>query len=402
MVEMHIGDAAEAGFCRARIEDGELSGDVITLRGQSVANFGLCSYMGLSLDDRVKKGAIDAIERFGSVYSSSSVYTSVGIFNELEDRLRQIFDSPVSVAATTTLAHLAVLPMVITPGDAILIDVQAHATVHMAVEILKARGHEPVILPHNDMDALEAAASEAAIDGQRAWYLADGVYSMFGDVAPVKEIAEIQSRHDNMWVYYDDAHGVGWQGTHGRGHVLGQIPMNPQMIVTASMSKGFGAGGAVVVLPNEDLVRRLHLTGTTYAFSGPMYPAEIGAAIAAAEIFLSPEPELMRARMQHQINLIRTRLVEYQLPVMSLATSPIWFIRIGSHHRVIELNQRLHADGYYANPSAFPAVPVRKAGIRFTNTLYHTDEQIDGLLTSLAHHVPQVVEETSTHVDLPA
>ena len=116
MVEMHIGDAADAGFCRARIEDSDLSGDVITLQGQTVANFGLCSYMGLSLDDRIKKGAIDTIERFGSVYSSSSVYTSVGIFNELEDRLRQIFQSPVSVAATTTLAHLAVLPMVITPG----------------------------------------------------------------------------------------------------------------------------------------------------------------------------------------------------------------------------------------------------------------------------------------------
>jgi len=402
MVELHIGDAADAGFCRARIEDDELAGDTIRMQGKNVANFGLCSYMGLALDERIKQGAIDAITRYGSVYSSSAVYTSVGLFEDLEDRLRRIFEAPVSVAATTTLGHLAILPMVVTPDDRIVIDVQTHATVHMAVEILKARGHEPIIVSHNDMDALEAAVERVEGEARRVWYLADGVYSMFGDVAPVEEIAAIQARHESMWVYFDDAHGLGWQGANGRGHVLGHIPMNDRMIVTASMSKGFGAGGAVVVMPDEAMVRRLHLTGSTFAFSGPMYPAEIGAAVAAADILLSPEHDVMRARMRDQIDLIRRLLVEHQLPVLSLATSPIWFVRIGSHDRVIELNRRLLADGYYANPSAFPAVPVRSGGIRFTNTLYHSDEQIIGLIESLARHVPDLVEPSAVAVNLPA
>ncbi len=401
LVEYHIGLAVDAGFCRARIEDDELAGDLITLDGSKVANFGLCSYMGLALDERVKQGAIEAIQRYGSVYSSSAVYTSVGLFNDLEDRLRQIFESPVSIAATTTLAHLSVLPMVITPDDRILIDVQTHATVHMAVEILKAKGHTPILLPHNDMEALDRAVEQAAVDARRVWYLADGVYSMYGDVAPVAEIAEIQARHESMWVYYDDAHGLGWQGAKGRGHVLGQIPMNDRMIVAASMSKGFGAGGAVVVMPNEELVSRLHVTGTTFTFSGPMYPAEVGAAVAAADIFLSPEHEQMRVRMQEQIDLIRRLVTEHQLPVMSLATSPIWFVRLGSPDSVIELGRRMHADGFYVNPSAFPAVPVRYSGVRFTNTLYHTDEQITGLIESLARHVPDLVVDHDQAVQLP-
>lgn len=401
LVEGHIGLAVDAGFCRARIEDHQLSGDRITLQGSEVANFGLCSYMGLALDDRIKRGAIDAIHRYGSVYSSSAVYTSVGLFDDLEQRLRRIFDAPVAIAATTTLAHLAILPMVVTPDDRIIIDVQTHATVHMAVEILKAQGHEPVLVPHNDMEALEKAVERAEADARRVWYLADGVYSMYGDVAPVAEIAAMQARHESMWVYYDDAHGLGWQGDKGRGHVLGHIPLNDRMIVAASMSKGFGAGGAVVVMPDEDLVHRLQMTGTTFAFSGPMYPAEIGAAVAAADIFLSPENDTRQARMRSQIELIRRLLAEHQLPAMSLATSPIWFIRLGSPDSVIELSRRLHEDGFYVNPSAFPAVPVRFSGVRFTNTLYHSDEQIIGLIESLARHAPSLVVNRSRTVKLP-
>ncbi|MGB3400864.1 MAG: hypothetical protein WBA34_11925 [Candidatus Deferrimicrobiaceae bacterium] len=89
-----------------------------------------------------------------------------------------------------------------------------------------------------------------------------------------------------------------------------------------------------------------------------------------------------------------------QLPVVSLATSPIWFIRVGPPERVAEMILRLMADGYYLNAAAFPAVPLGEGGIRFAQTLHNTREQITGLLDAIEHHLPQVTSEPDIVVDL--
>jgi 7-keto-8-aminopelargonate synthetase-like enzyme len=399
-IEDHIGGAADAGLCRAKVHDPVLAPGIITVDGRRLVNFGSCAYMGLNIDPRLKEGAIAAVERFGPVYSSSPVYTSVDLYDLLEERLGQIFDLPVVVPTTTTLGHLGALPVLVTPDDAVLIDHQAHATMYMATQLLGAAGTSIKVLAHNDMDALEAAVVEAEAVHPNVWYLADGVYSMMGDVAPVREIAAIQAAHPTMWLYYDDAHGFGWQGTHGRGHVLAQTPANDRMVVAVSLSKSFGSGGAAIALPDVATVRRLQVTGSTFCFSGPLHPAELGAAIASAEIHLSPEQGERSRRLIDQIGFIQRQLAQLQLPVSSLAATPIWFVRIGAAEAVIELSKRLMADGFYVNPSAFPAVPLGEGGVRFTNTLYHTEDQIVGLLDSLARHVPELAEPSERDVVL--
>ena len=273
-VERHIGDAADAGVCRATVHDSVLSGSTITIDGAELVNFGSCMYMGLNVDPRLKQGAIDAIERFGPVYSSSPVYTSVDLYTALRQRLETIFGHPVAIPTTTTLGHLGVLPVLITPDDAVLIDHQAHTSMHMATQVLIANGAEVSILPHNDMDMLEATIQEQHKAHDKVWYLTDGVYSMFGDMAPVHELEALQRRYENLWVYYDDAHGFGWRGAHGRGYVLEQIELNDRMVVAVSLSKSFGTGGAAVVFPDAAMVRRVQVAGGTFLFSGPIHPAE--------------------------------------------------------------------------------------------------------------------------------
>lgn len=393
-------EAADAGVTRATVHDAQLAGDTITIEGRQLLNFGSCMYMGLNVDERLKQGAIDAVQRFGPVYSSSPVYTSVDLYEDLRDRLEEIFGSPVAIPTTTTLGHLGVLPVLITPDDAVLIDHQAHASMHMATQVLIASGVEVTMVPHNDMDALEAAIVERKTTHDRVWYLADGVYSMFGDTAPVKEVEELQKRHDNLWVYFDDAHGFGWRGRNGRGFVLEHVELNDRMVVAVSLSKSFGSGGAAVVFPRRDLVPRVHAAGSTFVFSGPLHPAELGAAIASADIHLSQEQRERAARLRAQITHIQHRMVEMQLPVASLAATPIWFIWTGGLTEAVELVTRLMDDGYYANTSAFPAVPMGRGGVRFTNTLYHTTEQIDGLLDSLSRHAPGLVDVADRGVNL--
>jgi 7-keto-8-aminopelargonate synthetase-like enzyme len=172
------------------------------------------------------------------------------------------------------------------------------------------------------------------------------------------------------------------------------------MVLIVSLSKSFAAGGAALVFPDPALARRVWLTGGTLTFSGPIYPAELGAAITSADIHLSSEHAERQARMHAQIDLVARLLTNHNLPVVPSARTPIWFIRLGSQDRVIELTRRLINDGFYVNPSAFPAVPRRFDGIRFMHSLHHTDEQITSLIKTMARHISEVIDELEIFIDL--
>ena len=207
--ERFVASAHDAGLVRMRVDDDVLDGDSITVDGRKLTNFGSCAYNGLNTDPRLKRAAIEAIERFGPVFSSSTAYTSVDLYTELELRLERMFEASVIVPTTTTLGHLSCLPLVTGPGSAVLIDSQAHSSVHLATQVLKSTGIDVTPLPHNDEGALEQAVSSACRQHDRVWYLADGVYSMLGDIAPVATIARLLDEYPNLWVYVDDAHGIG-------------------------------------------------------------------------------------------------------------------------------------------------------------------------------------------------
>ena len=392
----------EAGVIRIRVEDQALEGDTVTVDGRALVNFGSCAYLGLNVDPRLKQGAINAIERFGPVFSSSAAYTSVDIYSELEESLTRMFGAGhVVLPTTTTLGHLAALPVLISPDDIVLVDVQSHASVHLATDVLRGRGISVTELPHNDIGALEKALEGAATEGHcRIWYLADGIYSMYGDVAPVHEISRLMDRFPSLHVYLDDAHGFGWSGLNGRGYVLDQIPLHARMVVAVSLAKSFGTGGAALLFADADTAQRVWLAGGTLTFSGPIHPAELGAAVAAADIHLSDEHQERQARFMSQIDRVSGLLREHRLPAVAFDPTPIWFIRMGRLNQAIELTRRLMKDGFYVNPAAYPAVPRGYGGVRFTHTLYQSDDQILGLIESMARHVPDILDEPEIVLDL--
>jgi 7-keto-8-aminopelargonate synthetase-like enzyme len=172
------------------------------------------------------------------------------------------------------------------------------------------------------------------------------------------------------------------------------------MVIAVSLAKSFGTGGAALLFPDPDTARRVWLTGGTLTFSGPIHPAELGSAVAAADIHLSEEHTERQAKLLQQIELVRDLLTEYELPVMSWERTPIWFIRLGRLDQAIELAKRLIHDGFYVNSSAFPAVPRGYAGVRFTHTLYQSDDQIESLVAAMASHVPEIVDQPEVILDL--
>jgi 7-keto-8-aminopelargonate synthetase-like enzyme len=374
------------GVGRLRTEDDHLEGAMMTVGGQQVVDFGSCSYLGLNRDPRLAAAAADAIARYGTSHSSSTTYTALGLYSELETRLERMFGASVAVAPTTTLAHMAALPVLVLPDDAALVDHQAHASLQMAVDLLRGRGVPVETIPHNDVAALDTAIGRHR-QANRVWYIADGLYSMYGDIAPAEEIHPLLDKYPNLHLYYDDAHGIGWQGLHGRGEILNRVPWHERMVVAGGLSKSFGANGAVLTFGSPDLAKTVAYCGPTFLFSGPIPPASLGAAVASADFHLSAELPIRQRRLRERIELARSLLVANELTLPSREATPIWFVRVGNVTEIIRVVRGLLDDGYYVNPAGYPVVPRGQGGIRFTLTLNQTEEQLRGLVEAIRRHI---------------
>lgn len=374
-------------------EDEFYDGRIITVEGTRLINFGSCSYLGLELDQRLKDGAIEAIKKYGVQFSCSRTYMSCTLYRELESLVRKIFDAPVVLSTSVSLGHHAVLPVVVGENDAIIMDQQVHASVQDAAIKMKAKGVFVTIVRHNDMDELRKKVSELSHSYNKVWYMMDGVYSMYGDFAPMDQIAEILKSHKKFHIYADDAHGLGWMGQHGRGYVLNQMNLHPKMIVATSLNKAFAAGGGAFVIPDEELCQKVRNCGGAFIFSGPHQIPVLGAGIASAKILLSDEIYEKQAALAEKINYCHELLMAHNLPVVSNPNTPIFFVGLGLVRVGYNLVKRMLGEGCFVNLSAFPAVPETCTGVRFTITLHHTKEDIEKLVKGLAYHFPRALEE---------
>jgi 7-keto-8-aminopelargonate synthetase-like enzyme len=154
-VDQIVSDGVQKGILHLYTEDDRLSGNSILLKGKPVINFGSCSYLGLEFDDRLKNAAKCAVDNYGTQFSESRAYVSVRQYGELEQLLTQLFDAHCVVMPTTTLGHIANIPVLIGDNDAVIVDHQVHNSVQMAIQMLKARGVHIELLRHNRMDLLE-------------------------------------------------------------------------------------------------------------------------------------------------------------------------------------------------------------------------------------------------------
>ena len=380
--------AVRAGVIRTRVTDDRLSGTSVQIDGRTLVNFGSCSYLGLGHDERLKRAAIAAVDRFGASYSSSATYSAVGLYTELERLLGQVvLDHPLVIAPTTTLMHLAALPVLVRSSDVVVIDVLAHASLGLTMDALRGRGVRVKTVPHSDMNAVESAVRRFENDADRVWLVVDGVYSMFGDIAPLADIWQLLAAHPGLHVYVDDAHGFGWAGDLGRGVVLGEHPLDDRVFVALSLSKAFGAGGGALVSGSRTSVERVLHTGGTLTFGGPINPAALGAGVAAAEVMLSPEHQDRKSRLMRLIDATNRGIADRSLPAPSVSRTPIKFIEIGTTDAAIRFAKVLMLNGFYTNVAAFPVVPRGHAGVRFTITADHSLTEIEALLDTIQEYL---------------
>ncbi len=388
-----------AGVIHNVISNQETDGKNIILNGKRVTYFGNCSYLGLGQDARLKEAAIEAIHRYGIQFACSRTYASVPLIEEAESLLTQIFGKPTIAAQTTTLAHLSTIPVLMRREDAIIIDHQAHTSMHNAVAIAKSMDVHVEMIRHNRMDMLESRLKKLQHQYDRIWYMADGVYSMFGDVAPLSAMWDLMNQYDNFYCYIDDAHGMSWTGKHGSGYALSQLPsFHDKMVLVTSLVKGFGACGAAIVLPNEEWRRIILNVGPTLIFSGPLPPSTLGAIIASAKIHLTSEITKKQDRLSQLMSYFVLTTKSLRLPLVNEDRAPIFFFGVGGTLEAgLEISQRMIKSGHLLNLSSFPAVPYKNTGLRATLTTTHTEQDIYEMLYALSEHLSDMERQTKVN-----
>jgi 7-keto-8-aminopelargonate synthetase-like enzyme len=375
------------GLLHLTAEDDELGGRSVTLRGHRQINFGSCSYLGLETDVRLKSAACDAVGRYGVQFASSRAYVSCPPYAELEDLLAAVFETPLVVAQTTTLAHFAALPILVGKDDAVVCDQLVHNSVQAVLPTLQAAGTFCRFVRHSRIDRLEEILRRLGQRHRRVWYLADGVYSMHGDLAPFAALQDLMSRNERLHLYLDDSHGISWSGRHGRGTLLGEGALPPRTVMVASLAKAFSAGGAVLALPDLETARLVRRCGSTMIFSGPLQPALIGAAIASARVHLSAELAERQEQLRARIHLFNTLAEARGLPLGSPAATPIRFVEMGDDRATYQMATDLMSDGFYTNTALFPAVSKHHGGLRIALTLHQTPDDVRGLIDAIARRI---------------
>lgn len=398
-VHQIVGNGVKKGILHLYTEDEKLNGNKITIKKKQVVNFGSCSYLGLEFDERLKKSSIKAIEDYGTQFSESRAYVSVGHYQQLEGLLNKLFDAHCVVAPTTTLGHFSTIPVLIGSEDAIILDHQVHNSVQMAVNMVKAKGVHVEMVRHNRMDLLEQKIVELRKKHRKIWYMADGIYSMYGDVSPVKQILGLMDTYPELHYYVDDAHGMSCFGKHGRGYVLNECDIHERMVVAVSFAKAFASGGAAMLFPTAELATKVRSCGGPMITSGPMQPAALGAAVASAKIHLSDEITEMQETFYKNMRFAKQMIKKYGLPMVSDTPSPIFFIAVSLPKLGYNVVKRMLDAGYYLNLGIFPAVPIKNTGIRFTITRLHTFEQIEEMISVLAMHLGLAMAEESVTME---
>ena len=320
---------------------------------------------------------MSAIESYGSVHwSCARTRLNFGLLEALEEELSYLFRSRVVAFSSVMLANLGALPLIasghLTDGikPVVVFDRLCHASLSYHKPVV-ANETEIVTIGHNDMVALE----ELCKTHPCVAYIADGVYSMGGS-APIPELLRLQEKY-NLFLYIDDAHGVSIFGKQGEGFARSQLPpdLGKRTIVAASLGKGFGASGGILLLGTEHQESLFRRYAQPYAFSAAPNLAAVGAALASAEIHASKELGQLQTALSERIrafdNLVWTPQKGHPLPIRTLP--------IGKEEDAILAAKDLMDRGIYTSAIFFPTVARGAAGLRICLTANHSLEEVKTL-----------------------
>lgn len=362
----------EAGLYRTlRRVDSEQSGRV-KMAGREVLLLCSNNYLGLAGHPALKEAAIRAIHEYGSGSGAARLVSgNMSLHEALEARLTAFKRSEGTILFNNGYsANIGILSAIAGRGDTIYCDRLNHASIVDGALLSRAK---LIRYPHNDVAALAVQLEKHQGKGRHI-IVTDGIFSMDGDIAPLKRIVQLREQFNALLVV-DDAHGTGVVGADGRGcaevcGVCGQID-----IVMGTLGKALGSFGAYATASAE-IIDYLRNRARSFIFSTSLPPAVLASAIAALDIVDSPEGRSLRKRLADNSSQFSGLLGSAGFDTFNSATQIIP-IAVGDAAKTMEFSRRLFEKGLFVQGIRPPTVPAGSSRLRCTVMASHSREDLE-------------------------
>lgn len=375
-VQARRAEAMAHDLVRSRRAVGRRDGVRMEIDGRWLINFCGNDYLGLAQQFQVVDAVQGAAARDGVGGIGSHLVCGHHVAHEaLEREVADWLQLPRAlVFGSGYMANLAVQQALLGEGDTSVQDRLNHASLIDGARLAGCRLRR---YPHGDAEG--ALRQLRTVPDGAAMIATDGVFSMDGDVAPLRQLALV-ARMQSALLYVDDAHGVGVLGPDGRGSVadarLGVAEVPLQLVTLGKALGGYGA----VVAGDADLIDHLAGTARPYLYTTALPPPQAAAALASVK--LARREHWRREKLGALVQRFRAGMQErgFELPP---SETPIQPVPCGDNARALDMAARLEADGFRVAAIRPPTVPAGRARLRVTLCAAHAEDQVDALVAAL-------------------
>jgi glycine C-acetyltransferase len=364
-----------AGLLKRERVIGSAQGPVVRLAdGREMINLCANNYLGLANHPAVLKAAQDGLARYGyGVASVRFICGTQSVHRELEERLSAYLSMEDTILYSSCFdANGGLFETLLDEQDAVISDALNHASIIDGIRLCKARR---LRYANNDLNELEQALKDSQSSRVRL-IATDGVFSMDGSIARLKEICDLADRYGAL-VMVDDSHATGFIGAHGRGShelrgVIGRID-----ILSGTLGKALGGASGGYVAARKEIVGWLRQRSRPYLFSNSVAPPVAAATLRVLDL-LEGSTDL-RERLHANARYFREQMQHLGFNLIP-GEHPIIPVMLGDAPLAVNLAERVQAQGVYVVAFSFPVVPHGKARIRTQMSAAHSRAQLDQVI----------------------
>lgn len=338
--------------------------------GNQLISFTDNDYLGLSTHPEVIAVACRAARMYGAGSGASRLVTgNHPLYSQLEAKIAKIKGTEAAaVFGSGYLANVGIIPTLAGKNDLIIADELVHTCIHAGIALSKATVR---FFRHSDVEHVSEILNNERAQFERVLILVDGVYSMDGDIAPLKELGEIAQDYD-AWLMNDDAHALGTIGG-GRGSAHACNAEHSVPLQMGTLSKGVGSYGGYLAA-SKPVIDLIKTRARSFIYTTGLPPSVVAASLKALEIIendgaLTSRPTALARRFAAALVLPRP-------------DTPIVPLILGSEAEALEASDALAARGYRVIAFRPPTVAPGTSRLRFSFSASHRDEDVDGLIAA--------------------
>ena len=378
-LEVTLGEIRAAGLYKSERSIDSAQGTHIQANQKDLLNFCANNYLGLANDERVIIAAKHVLDERGfGLASVRFICGTQDIHKELEDEVSSFLGTDDTILFSSCFdANGGVFESLFDDRDAIISDELNHASIIDGIRLSKAQRFR---YKNRDMADLERCLIEAK-DARQRIIVTDGIFSMDGYLAPLKEICDLATKYGAI-VMVDDSHAVGLLGAGGRGTPELAGVAEQVDIYTGTFGKALGGAAGGYVSARKEIVELLRQKARPYLFSNSLAPSIVAGSLAAIKIAADPiEGVKLRNKLHSNAKRFRHGMAEAGFDLLD-GEHPIIPVMFGDALLATQIATEMMANGIYVTAFSFPVVPKDKARIRVQLSAAHTDQDIDNCVAA--------------------